>query len=959
MLTPIVRISTLTLFCTAVAAQKPVFLADINKTSMPQSSHPNPGHADVRAPHPDPGARFTVAGDQSFVVADDGSGTGRELYVVNHRTGKSTLVKDIFPLGGDSQPAELAWIGKRLWFSAATFTEGRELWVSDATPQGTYMVKDLRPGRPSSSPRNFTAVGSRTIFTIGEAKTGVSLYVSDGTSAGTTLLKTFEADGRFGSPGPFVTDASGSRVYFSAFSRQHGRELWVTDGSSAGTKLTDDLDPGAPSSFPTAPRVIASSLYFAAGKTVYRKDSRGTQLVFTAPEVVRGIVPLASSSFLIHAAEAIWLSDGTNAGTRKIVDVSADRAAREISSVWPASSSRFYYFVAGHNHANHTIWFNDGTSAGSTAVHNPGNISYVLGAVTIGDTLFFHSKGDLTAPSLHKDLWLTQPTAKSARKLASLPGFDITEPRHLTALPSGQLLFAGNDVALGEELFYATAAGMKLAFDIRPPATTNLGSNPSSFARVGNQVLFAADDGVHGRELWSLDPKTNRVSMVVDFVPGSAGSLPRELFVIGDRVFFCALVKMPNAQVETYELCVSDGSARGTKVFMDLTPGNSVAHSFTRIQNRVYFSGGSALFVTDGSVAGTKKISDLGSEDSDPREFTPFGPTGDFLFVTLSTRRGSLWRSDGTSAGTRKLTTASNSLDIVRGLTRIGDKIYFAAEFPGKGRQLGVTDGTVQGTKLFFQVSPGLYRVFAQVMPYRGGALFPVELGSRAAELWWTDGTLANTRALPNLGMLPFDWMPLGSRYFGVSGIQHGLGNEYWISDGTSAGTRILETLPGPESGGAGNFAKIDGAWYFSAIDDKHGAELWKVSFGASSLPIGHGCTTRAIAPRLSVDDAVLGKPVKFHVERALPNTIMLLQVGNPGARVSPLIANCAAEVDYLAPMLLLPEFLTGASWSTTMTVPNDFALNAATLATQSLFFRPDLTGFETSNGVTITIGNQ
>ncbi len=52
-------------------------------------------------------------------------------------------------------------------------------------------------------------------------------------------------------------------------------------------------------------------------------------------------------------------------------------------------------------------------------------------------------------------------------------------------------------------------------------------------------------------------------------------------------------------------------------------------------------------------------------------------------------------------------------------------------------------------------------------------------------------------------------------------------GEELWSSDGTRAGTRMLEIAPGRRGSGPRNLTAVDGALVFSATDGVAGAELW------------------------------------------------------------------------------------------------------------------------------------
>jgi ELWxxDGT repeat protein len=55
-------------------------------------------------------------------------------------------------------------------------------------------------------------------------------------------------------------------------------------------------------------------------------------------------------------------------------------------------------------------------------------------------------------------------------------------------------------------------------------------------------------------------------------------------------------------------------------------------------------------------------------------------------------------------------------------------------------------------------------------------------------------------------------------------------GQEPWVSDGTSAGTRMLEVEPGPHGSIPGEFEEYNGLAYFSAGTVAAGGELWRTN---------------------------------------------------------------------------------------------------------------------------------
>jgi len=164
-----------------------------------------------------------------------------------------------------------------------------------------------------------------------------------------------------------------------------------------------------------------------------------------------------------------------------------------------------------------------------------------------------------------------------------------------------------------------------------PPVLTVPRPDKPPIAALANRNLafFAADDGVHGRELWASDGTAAGTHLVLDVRPGAAGSEPRYLTVVGDRVFFAA-----DDGVHGQELWVSDGTAGGTFMVLDIADGAtaSVPASLTRVWGELVFSAwrpdtGRELWRTDGTPAGTTLIQDVnpGAGSSSPEHFTLSG----------------------------------------------------------------------------------------------------------------------------------------------------------------------------------------------------------------------------------------------------------------------------------------------------------------------------------------------
>ncbi len=110
-----------------------------------------------------------------------------------------------------------------------------------------------------------------------------------------------------------------------------------------------------------------------------------------------------------------------------------------------------------------------------------------------------------------------------------------------------------------------------------------------SWSRWATVVYFAANDAVHGTELWKSDGTEAGTVMVKDIDPDPnafSSSSPAALANVDGTLYFRARPSNPVGA----QLWRSDGTASGTVQIAILNPaGNSLAYSFTGVAGSVYF----------------------------------------------------------------------------------------------------------------------------------------------------------------------------------------------------------------------------------------------------------------------------------------------------------------------------------------------------------------------------------
>jgi large repetitive protein len=374
----------------------------------------------------------------------------------------------------------------------------------------------------------------------------------------------------------------------------------------------------------------------------------------------------------------------------------------------------------------------------------------------------------------------------------------------------------------------------------------------SEHLEVAGKFYFFSDDGVHGRELWRSDGTALGTYLIRDLCPGTCGSrFPNwnDLAPLGDRVVFAA-----DDGVHGVELWVTDGTALGTHLVADLRPGYASAfiQTLTAAGGQVFFTAlrdeeTSALWRTDGTAKGTYPITPPGPGVS----FAPTSihPGPGFLYLCNASWAGQsgLWRSDGSPAGTTFVAAVDcwqNSIG-KRGTMLVSPDglLYFQGQVESPGPvdpELWRSDGTSAGTWRVKDIAPGDNGSWPSGLVFFGGELLFTAEGLSGTELWRSDGTEAGTTPIP----LPDDghpfsgwggsWTIAAGRYFFVA-TDESHGAEPWVYDGLMA-SRVADLVPGPDSSIIASFPNYFVPFFedfgsealFSATDGVFGTELWR-----------------------------------------------------------------------------------------------------------------------------------
>jgi ELWxxDGT repeat protein len=246
-----------------------------------------------------------------------------------------------------------------------------------------------------------------------------------------------------------------------------------------------------------------------------------------------------------------------------------------------ANAGGTLFFVSRDGKRGLELWKSDGTPAGTVPIVdiNPGGrinpppeaggSSLHLGLMPVGKTLFFVADDTRFTCALRQ----TDGTKAGTRIVKKVNACMTAtgSAKRAWADVNGTLFLGALDNAHGQELWKSdgTEKGTVLVKDIRAGA---FGSSPSFLTNVNGTLFFTADDGVHGRELWKSDGTAAGTRMVKDIRPGKVGSFPNEsmgnLTNVNGTLFFAA-----DDGIHGLELWKSDGTEAGTVMVKDIHPG--------------------------------------------------------------------------------------------------------------------------------------------------------------------------------------------------------------------------------------------------------------------------------------------------------------------------------------------------------------------------------------------------
>lgn len=562
----------------------------------------------------------------------------------------------------------------------------------------------------------------------------------------------------------------------------------------------------------------------------------------------------------------LWFTNGSASNTKRVTNtnISAQIGSHKLLTTY---KGKVFYQVST---SNSYLYSSDGTN--NIQIKNWGNTDFVETATVLGDWLYlFVSASSRT----RLELWKTDGTSTNTTKVTDIVSgsYNFNYYNDNTFLNTGsKIYFSLSNSTNGQEPWVTdgTASGTMILKDIYVGTS---GSWPQAFEKVGNSVLFYATDAGFSNKLWKTDGTQAGTMLVTNSIEGSTSYGPYMHAVLNNEFYFMAntsklyksdgntvtliktglaptgikfvtvggLIFFMNKNGNDYELWKSNGQNTGTEKISTITTSTAnlsfrIFGGLTKCYLQVFnytnnpFQNVLEHWVSDGTSAGTKKITDLNSSFSVGSHVTAIRVVGDkYYFSAYDSVNGfELWKTDGTIVGTGIVSNINKSAGSSnpQQFASIGNNVFFTANDIKNDREIWKTDGTTNGTQLYLDYNSSStigmnYNTFVAGMASLNGVI----IAQIAQHLTKIDG-INPPSVITNINLLnpknP-EFINFNNKLY-YKGYSSALGYELWSTDGISA-SLVKDLTVGSSSSDPTRFVISGGFLYF--ISDNN-TKLWK-----------------------------------------------------------------------------------------------------------------------------------
>lgn len=252
-------------------------------------------------------------------------------------------------------------------------------------------------------PIHAKCAGNELLYAVHDGLSSLEIWASSGTSASTRRLARLSGSGSrelsFG-----VLDGTRDFVILTGralYHYQNGTAKWIALASASGTS-GNDLVPTS-SGFVCA---LAGELYItkglrSSGFALLKKILPGSQA--SRPEDFVGAGGLVFFSATGAAGRELWRSDGTAAGTRRVVDLVPGPESSNPSNLVRIGAREILFDAVVPPHGR-ALFRSDGTASGTKLVHviDPTRNSFARLVSHVGDTVYLMADDGKHGSELHR-----------------------------------------------------------------------------------------------------------------------------------------------------------------------------------------------------------------------------------------------------------------------------------------------------------------------------------------------------------------------------------------------------------------------------------------------------------------------------------------------------------------------------------------------------------------------------
>lgn len=421
-----------------------------------------------------------------------------------------------------------------------------ELWLTDGQKDGTVRVaQTVSEINDDASLSDWNGKG-RKLFFKNRDQSITEYYTSSGSAETTIKLHDTTNQGEKILIGQTVF--FGNEMYCVASVKSTGNELWKFDSISNTLELVRDFNAGGANSNPSYFTKFQGALYFTvlapSGRhNILNKMDESGQItqVFSLIDkeefgIITNIENVGEKLFMTistkSTSEEMWVSDGTAKGTHLTKDICYGCPSIHARPYgWIAGFKDKAYFLANNSINGPELWQSDGTETGTVMVEDFYKNSNDVEMVPIGvtDKYLFYA-------AAVNDVWKLYVTDGTRDKVREVGSGEINI-KSKGVVAGGQAYFIKDGLYGIKELWVTDG-------DWQPRLIKeflhNWNGHTESFAVLNDTVYFTASTLENGTEIWKTDGTVEGTVLVQDLFPGTVGSDPRNLKVVGNRLYFSA-----------------------------------------------------------------------------------------------------------------------------------------------------------------------------------------------------------------------------------------------------------------------------------------------------------------------------------------------------------------------------------------------------------------------------------